>query len=163
MSDQGISESRFYMWRAVFALAHADGKVTEEERNFVDNYLLHVPFSEEQRAIILHDIEEPQETGEMLTHVSDPEDQGTFFQFAQMMAQADGEYDHWEQSAVQNHLGEQMRKFNLGRMEETLRLQVMEARERNRGEKAKVEAEAAQALSLSGMIKRMVAGRKKQA
>ena len=34
-----VSESRFYMWRAIFALAHADHIVTDEEYRFMQKAL----------------------------------------------------------------------------------------------------------------------------
>ena len=39
MSDGSMNESRFNMWRAVFAMAHVDGTVTPEEASFAQNYL----------------------------------------------------------------------------------------------------------------------------
>ena len=38
--SEGIPESRFYMWRAVFAMAHADHVITDEERACSTNFLV---------------------------------------------------------------------------------------------------------------------------
>ena len=35
MGDQTFSKSQFYMWRAVIAIAHADGEVQAEERAYI--------------------------------------------------------------------------------------------------------------------------------
>ena len=67
--SEGISESRFKMWRAVFAMAHADGLVTDHEKSFMENYLEKVPFSPEQREILREDMRDPELLGD-LAHVA---------------------------------------------------------------------------------------------
>ncbi len=123
-TQTGISDSRFYMWRAVFAMAHADGKVTKEEMEFAENYFEHVPFSAAQIAALRADLKTPCGVNEMLIGVSSKEDMADFFQFAQMMVWSDGDYDRQEQIIIERLTAEQMNKFN----KEELAQQIREAR-----------------------------------
>ena len=111
-NNQQLSESRFYMWRAVFAMAHVDGKVTQEELDFAEQYLERAPFTQEHREILKDDLAQPQNVGEMLMHVSDLSDQADFFQFSHMLAWADSDYSAREQGIMDRLNAEQMQKFN---------------------------------------------------
>lgn len=99
MSDE-LPKSRFYMWRAVFSVAHMDGEVTPEEVAFAQNYLNNAPFSEEQKEILKDDLVSPQNPDEMLAKVSEPGDQADFFQFATMLAWSDDDYSHSEKALL---------------------------------------------------------------
>lgn len=113
MSDEGVSESRFYMWRAIFALAHADGKVNKAEEDFMDSHLRTVPFSLRQKAILEDDIIHAKDPGEMLAMVTSHEDQGMFFEFARMMCWSDGNYDVQEKEIMERLLGVHMEKLDV--------------------------------------------------
>lgn len=99
-SSQNMTESRFYMWRAVFALAHADHIVTDEERKFMVRILATEGFSEEQETILRQDMETAQEVGNMFLKVSDPEDRSQFFYFARMLLWSDGDFAQQEQKLL---------------------------------------------------------------
>ena len=116
----GVSESRFYMWRAIFAIAHADGQINKEEEAFMDEHMRIVSFSLPQRAILEDDIIHPKDPGEMLSRVSDPDDQGTFFQFARMMCWSDGNYDEQEKEIMQRLLGAHMECLDVPSMTQAL-------------------------------------------
>lgn len=120
-NDEGITESRFYMWRAVVAMVHADGVVADEEREFVEHYLENVPFSNEQIDILRADLEEAQDIGEMLSKVTDREDQGQFFQFSRLLIWCDGDLDEQEQKILDEYLGQHMKDFDKGDMKDLFR------------------------------------------
>lgn len=113
MAEQkGISESRFYMWRAVFAMAHVDGHVTQEEVDFADQYLANAPFDEQQKEILRNDLQTPQNVGELLSLVTELSDQTDFFQFSHMLAWKDGDYSQPEQDLMERLSGQQMQKID---------------------------------------------------
>jgi len=111
-ANSGISNSRFSMWRAVFALAHKDGRIDEKEIAYIDNYLACVPFSAQQKQIIHDDLITPQSINGLLIGVSDPADMSDFFQFAQMMIVADGEISEQEEAIINRLTAEQVNRFN---------------------------------------------------
>lgn len=121
---QSVSDSRFHMWRAVIALAHADARIAPEERDFIANYFQHVPFAPEQRAVLERDIERPQEPAAMFDKIIEPADQGEFFQFARMIVWSDGDYDAQEEAIFELVKGTQMGRVD----EESLRRMVADTR-----------------------------------
>lgn len=104
----GISESQFYMWRTLFAMAHADNVITDEEIRFMAEALEDVPFSKEQREILNRDIKEPQDIVAMFAGISDQGDQARFFDFARELVWCDGEYGLDEQ-----HIMLKLKKIHL--------------------------------------------------
>ena len=120
--SKGLNESRFNMWRAVFAMAHTDHVVTQEEKDFMRNYLLNVPFSDEQRDVLQDDIENPQHIEEMFDRISSPEDRGEFFQFARMLCWCDGDF-HAQEEEIKTRLNDlQMKHLDMVKLEKELAL-----------------------------------------
>lgn len=117
----GVSESRFNMWRAVFALAHVDGRVVPEEFEFMARYLNAIPFSETQRKTLMRDMEKPGgEIGAFLEKVTETPDQADFFQFARMICWCDSDYNTQEEAIYDMFLREQLEKFNIAHMRKEL-------------------------------------------
>lgn len=100
MTSNGMTESRFYMWRSIFALAHADHVVTPEERRFMFDALASQDFSEDQRAILKDDIEHKKDIGEMFSRVVTEDDRSGFFYYARLLCWSDGDFDEQEQKIV---------------------------------------------------------------
>lgn len=125
-----LSESRFNMWRAVFALAHIDGRVVPEEFEFMGRYLNTVPLSEKQRQTLMRDMEKPGgDVGAFLEKVTEPGDQADFFQFARMICWCDGDYDAQEEAIYALFLRDHLQKYNIAhirkQMQETRHLSLM--------------------------------------
>lgn len=99
MAEQ-LTDSQFYMWRALFALVHADGVVTAEEIRFMAEILEDIPFNGEQRIILNQDITQAQDVTEMFASIADPEDQAAFFEFARELVWVDGDYGAEEQEIM---------------------------------------------------------------
>ena len=99
MSGQ-VNDSQFYMWRAIFALAHADDVVSDEELRFMAETLEDLPFSVEQKATLEQDAKEEQSVEVMFKKISDPVDQAGFFKFASKIAHIDGDFGEEEQEVM---------------------------------------------------------------
>lgn len=112
--QQEMAESRFYMWRAVFAMAHVDGHVSPEEVEFASQYLENASFSEQQKQILRDDLVKPQDVGELLSRVTALPDQADFFQFSHMLAWKDGDYSWSEQNVMDRLNNNQMQKIDPG-------------------------------------------------
>lgn len=96
----GVTDSELNMWRAIFACAHADNVVTQEERRFLRKAINTEPFSDEQRAILEQDIEVKQEIGAMFKLIADQKDRSKFFYFARMLFWCDGDFAEQEQKIL---------------------------------------------------------------
>lgn len=95
-----MTESRFYMWRAVFAIAHADRVVTAEERSFLYKVLADHPFSETQIRVLEADIDHAQDPGRMFEKITDQNDRSTFFHYARALVWCDGDFGAQEQKIM---------------------------------------------------------------
>lgn len=99
-----MSESRFYMWRTLFAVAHADDVVTDEEIEFMARTLEDIDFTDEQTSILKDDIVHPQNVEEMFRGMSDQTDRKEFFDLARKLVWVDGEFGVPEQGVMVNLL-----------------------------------------------------------
>ena len=100
MMSAGVSESKFHMWRAIFALAHADHVVTQEERKFMNKALHEQGFSEEQKRVLRDDMETSSDIMNMFLRIEDQEDRSQFFYFARMLLWCDGDFAAQEQAIL---------------------------------------------------------------
>lgn len=149
----GISDSRFHMWRAVVALAHADGRIAPEEKDLVNGYLAHVPFTSEQKEILQDDMTEPQDMVEMFDRISAPEDQGEFFEFARMMNWCDGDYDSQEEKIFERLKSTQMHRVNPDKMRQVLQETRDAQRIQEAAEDAAFRAQAQKNFKLGAFLK----------
>ncbi len=88
-TDQVLT-SKFYMLRCVIAMAHADGKVDDAEREHFDRYIKNLPFSADQLSTIHSDLETQQDVADLLKYINDPRYLSQVTYFARLMAYADG-------------------------------------------------------------------------
>ena len=154
--SEGLPESRFYMWRAVVALVHADDVVVPEERQFVENYLTNVLFSEEQKEILRQDLLEPQSVQAMFSRISETVDQGEFFQFARMLVWCDGDLDKQEDRIFGHLQQEQIKDIGLDNMQRLAEETRDIERIRRMREDEIFEQRAEDLMSLRNILKRMI-------
>ncbi|MBX2833618.1 MAG: TerB family tellurite resistance protein [Micavibrio sp.] len=95
-----ISQSEFYMWRTLFAIAHADHVVTDEEVRFMSEALEDVDFSPEQYAVLKDDIVNEQDIEEMFKGITDVKDQAALFKYARQLCHIDGDFGEEEQEVI---------------------------------------------------------------
>ncbi len=95
-----ITDSEFFMWRAVFATAHADNKVSGEEIRFLAEVLEDNPFSKEQRDMLVRDIAVAQDVVEMFKSIIEQADRARFFRLARELVWVDGDFGKEEQELL---------------------------------------------------------------
>jgi hypothetical protein len=99
-SKVGVTDSQFYMWRTLFAIAHADHIVTDEEVRFMAEALEDVDFSAAQYDELRKDIAQPQNIELMYVGITDIKDQALFFKVAHELVHIDGDYGLEEQTVM---------------------------------------------------------------
>jgi len=119
--NKPVSESRFYMWRAIFAMAHADGVVTEEESDFLQEYLANVKFSEDQVNTLKEDLKHPQDPGEMFSKIDEQSDRAQFFYFARLLAWCDGDFDEQEKTILDTLRSSHIANINIEQISKSVR------------------------------------------
>ncbi|PCI56146.1 MAG: hypothetical protein COB36_05025 [Alphaproteobacteria bacterium] len=95
-----VSDSRFYMWRTLFSVAHADNVVTDEEIAFMAHILEDIDFSDEQTTILKDDITHPKNVEDMFRGMTDQNDRKEFFSFARDLVWVDGDFGTQEQNVM---------------------------------------------------------------
>ena len=117
--SEGVSESRFYMWRAVVAMVHADGVVTPHEVSFLNDYIHDINLSKEQMETIGLDLQTPQDVYEMFLNISDRNDKKDFFSLARALSWCDGDFDAQEQHIIEQLEKQQLSADNIALLEES--------------------------------------------
>lgn len=95
-----VSNSKFYMLRCVIAMAHADGKVCDEERAYIHAIMNRIPLSKEQRNILDNDLGAAQDIGSLFKHINDPRYRGQVVYFSRLLAYKDGILDPSEKDLL---------------------------------------------------------------
>ena len=98
MPNPGLNESRFNMWRAVAAMAHADSVVKPHEDHFILENTKELPLSGEQRETLASDLRSPSSMQTVFDKITSPRDKEDFFHFARALCWSDGDFDESERS-----------------------------------------------------------------
>lgn len=96
-----VGTSKFYMLRALIAMAHADGVVCDEERAYMAALMNRLPLNEEQRKTLETDLEEQQKIEDLLKYINDPKYRGQLPYFARLIAFKDGVLDPSEEALLE--------------------------------------------------------------
>jgi uncharacterized membrane protein YebE (DUF533 family) len=89
-----FTDSMFSMWRAVIAVAHADGVIHEKERSLFDKVFTSIAqrydLTDEQRAVFEEDLIARKDIDSLVAGVTEPECKAMLLFFAQIVASIDG-------------------------------------------------------------------------
>jgi hypothetical protein len=155
-----VSDSRFNMWRAVVAVAHADSHVDPAEQDFVNKYLATVPFTDAQKATLNEDLQTPQDVDAMFDKIAEKVDQSDFFEFARGLLWSDGDYEQQEERLFEHLNSTQMFRVS----PEAMRKIMQDTREsetlKRVAEDEEFRKEAKESLRLRNMLK--VFGKKRK-
>ncbi|MGB0720477.1 MAG: TerB family tellurite resistance protein, partial [Bdellovibrionales bacterium] len=69
--SETLSDSAFYIWRTVCAVAHADEVLSEEEVRFIAEAMEDMPFSNDQRMILEDDLVNAKNVDDMYAGITD--------------------------------------------------------------------------------------------
>lgn len=95
-----ITESRFHMWRTVFAVAHADRDVTPAERQYMTEVIESLELAPQQEEILRKDIFIPGDPFVLFKKISDLQDRNDFFKFSKQMIWSDDDYSAVEKRII---------------------------------------------------------------
>jgi len=99
---KGISESEFYMWRAVLAFTFVDNSLSLEEQELLQSYLAKVPFSADQIEALKDDMRHPSnDVVGFYRKITNPEDKKRFCVVARAIVWCEGNMDEQEKKILQ--------------------------------------------------------------
>jgi hypothetical protein len=91
--QSGVPASEFNMWRAVFAFSLVDRVLSVEEQSLLSGYLSSIPFSAEQKDILLHDFKSPQDVEHHFNSITEGKDRSRFCELARTLVWSKGDMD----------------------------------------------------------------------
>lgn len=98
---KGISESEFYMWRAVFAFTFVDNGLSLEEQELLQSYLRKVPFSQDQLETLKQDMRNPgKDVVSLYRKITNPEDKKRFCVLARAIVWCEGDMAEQEKKIL---------------------------------------------------------------
>jgi uncharacterized tellurite resistance protein B-like protein len=102
---QTIDPSLFNMWRCVIAIAHADGVIQPEERDYLEKVFANLnrtyALTADEQAVLSGDLDHAQDIGALLPQVTRPENRALLAHFSRIVAWADGELDLAEEQQLE--------------------------------------------------------------
>lgn len=133
---EGVSESNFFMWRAIVALAHQHNLIDAPERIKLESYFENIHFSEPQKNVMLSDLDDKQSLEQMVAGITRPEDQAHFFQFARIVHWNEGDFIMQEQKIMNDFLERTIQEYNIANVGSALKVSqhapvIQEIKEKN--------------------------------
>lgn len=98
--EEKITASAFAMWRAVFSFCFVDNVLSIEEQHLLHSYLIKVPFSETQRAILREDLMTPKDVVSLYKKITDIKDKKHFCLLARAIVWSEGRMDQQEEAIL---------------------------------------------------------------
>ncbi len=94
--NQKVSDSEFYMWRAIFAFSLSDHVLTLEKQDLLQSYLTMSPFSATQLSTLKADFGRPQNVEALYKKITNPAHKERFCVLARALAWSDGDMQQQE-------------------------------------------------------------------
>ena len=100
IEKKDITESEFYMWRAIYAFSLVDNVLSLEEQKLLKSYSNSVPFSQTQINILRNDFKKPQNVETLYYKITNPKDKERFCILARAIAWCEGNVDKQEEAIL---------------------------------------------------------------
>ena len=90
--EDRVSTGKFYMFRCLIVMAHADGVFSDIERGYMYSFMNHqrVLLSDEQYKTLEDDMDNPKAIEDLLPYINEPQYRSQLLYFARLMAFKDG-------------------------------------------------------------------------
>lgn len=141
----GVSESLYNMWRCVICIAHADGIIQPEEREYLEKIFTNLDrtygLTPTQKMTLAADLEIPQNLADLLVKVKEPEYRGMLIHFGTILANADGIITEDEERILNMLHAQQMDSIDADKLREDIRKDMEEHRAELDAEVAELRAE----------------------
>lgn len=108
-AETGVSDSHFNMWRAVFAMAHADNMIMVQEEALMLDAIERYDFSNKQKDILYRDTVIKGDIRDFFAAITDKKDKLDFFRYARLMAWCDGDFAAQEKYILEALRGEHIK------------------------------------------------------
>src|SRR5690606_16630006 len=91
-----MDASKFNLWRACFSFCQVDSVLAAEEKKWMDEKSSTLKFTDEQRATLLRDLNNPPSLDEILPLITKPSDRAFLVHQMRVLAHIDGDFSRRE-------------------------------------------------------------------
>ncbi len=84
-----MENSKFNLWRATFSFCFVDGFLSPEEANYIEEKVKALPFSPEQKKILMGDLMTPPSIESLLPLITSPADRGFLINNIRLLSRID--------------------------------------------------------------------------
>jgi uncharacterized membrane protein YebE (DUF533 family) len=148
------------MWRCVIAIAHADGSVQTQERDYLQNVISNLNrayhLTPEQKKTLEDDLKNPRKISALLPHVTDPQDRASVIYFGDALAWADGELSVDEETILKKLHDDQMAKVDMNRLRAEIAADLKARKAERENEIKKEHAEGQKASPTFAALDRLL-------
>lgn len=120
-----METSKFNLWRASFSFCFIDGFLDEAEEQWISEKLHHLPFTQEQKQLLIQDLKGPPKINEILPLITNPVDRGFLVNNLRVLSRLDKHFSPQEKLKVQQITDAVLGKINLDQLNEIIRLDEM--------------------------------------
>ena len=119
-----MEDSKFNLWRATFSFCFVDGFLSPEETSFIEEKVKALPFSKEQKEILMKDLSFPPSIDKLLPLITAPADRGFLINNIRLLSRIDN-LSPAEKVKIESLTQEVLKKINLAGLEtESLALEI---------------------------------------
>lgn len=112
-----MDSSKFNVWRACFAFCQIDKELAQEERKWIEEKSNTLNFTNEQRTILLGDLNSPPEIHSILPLITKPSDRAFLVDQMRFLSRIDGTFSPEEKKKIEEIRSIVLSKVNLAAAE----------------------------------------------
>jgi uncharacterized membrane protein YebE (DUF533 family) len=125
---QEMPDSQYQMWRGVIAIAHADGKVQDEERAYLKKVFQNLDrvygLTMAQRNELDDDMLNPKSLADILPKITEPQYRGMLIHFGEVLVWADNQVSAEEEDVIKKLYAGQMSSIDEGKLRAEVKAQL---------------------------------------
>ncbi len=107
-----MDNSKFNLWRATFSFCFVDGFLSPEETSFIEEKVKALPFTKEQKEILMKDLKVPPSIDNLLPLITSPADRGFLINNIRLLSRIDN-LTQSEKVKIEALTSEVLKKINL--------------------------------------------------
>lgn len=108
-----MDSSRFNLWRASFSFCFIDGFLSPEEENWIDEKIKLLPFTNDQKKILIGDLKNAPNLKELLPLITRPADRGFLANNLRVLAKLDNQLSIQEKEKIDQIINAILAGINL--------------------------------------------------
>lgn len=115
-----MEDSKFNLWRACFSFCFVDGFLSPDEKKWIDEKIKALPFSDNQKTLLMKDLIAPPAIEDLLPLISKPSDRGFLVNQIRMIAHIDHHLTSDEKSKIELVRSKILGEIDLQRLEQII-------------------------------------------